>query len=122
MSVKNKKIVKQIIELFTGNNQDLYSEYLTENIKWNIVGMPLICGKSQFIKTVKSLELENFSLSRIKNIISEKEFVVVESVGSVNAQTNNSVLQVYCDIYQIKDGKVCKLTTYIIDITSDNYN
>ena len=122
MSVKNKKIVKQIIELFTGNNQDLYSEYLTENIKWNIVGMPLICGKSQFIKTVKSLELENFSLSRIKNIISEREFVVVESIGSVNVQTNNSETPAFCDIYRIKDGKICELTTYIIDITSDNYN
>ena len=122
MSVKNKKIVKQIIELFTGNNQDLYSEYLTENIKWNIVGMPLICGKSDFINAVKSLELENFSLSRIKNIISEKEFVVVESVGSSNAQTINSYIPAYCDIYRIKEGKICELTTYIIDTASNNYN
>ena len=122
MSVKNIKIVKQIIELFNGNNHNLYSEYLTENIKWNIVGMPLICGKSDFINAVKSLELENFSLSRIKNIISEKEFVVVESVGSSNAQTINSYIPAYCDIYRIKEGKICELTTYIIDTTSNNYN
>lgn len=122
MSVKNKKIVKQIIEMFNGNNHDLYSAYLSENIKWNIVGMPLICGKSEFIKAVKSLELEYFLSSRIKNIISEREFVVVESVGSVNTQTNNSDLPAYCDIYRIKDGKICELTTYIIDTTSNNYN
>jgi len=122
MSVKNKKIVKQIIELFTGNNHDLYSEYLTENIKWNIVGMPLISGKIEFIKAVKSLELENFSLSRIKNIISESEFVVVESVGYLKVRTNSSDMPAYCDIYRIKNGKICEMTTYIIDTTSNNYN
>jgi uncharacterized protein len=122
MSVKNKKIVKQIIEMFTGNNNDLYSEYLTENIKWNIVGMPLIPGKREFIKAVKSLELGNFSLTRIKNIISETEFVVVESFGLAKVQKKNSDMQAYCDIYRIKNGKICEMITYIIDTTSNNYN
>ncbi|MFZ0455043.1 MAG: nuclear transport factor 2 family protein [Ignavibacteriaceae bacterium] len=113
-------MVKQIIEMFTGNNHDLYSEYLSENIIWNIVGMPLIRGKSEFIKTVKSLEIENFSLNRIKNIISEREFVVVESIGHTNTQNDNSNKPAYCDIYRIENNKICELTTYIIDTTINN--
>ena len=122
MSVKNKKIVKGIIEMFTGNNHGSYLDYLAEDIKWNIVGMPLICGKNEFIETVNSLELENFKSTKIKNIISEGEFVVVESVGNVNVKTNNSNTPAYCDIYRIKEGKICELTTYIIDTTSNNDN
>ncbi|MEJ2615190.1 MAG: nuclear transport factor 2 family protein [Ignavibacteriaceae bacterium] len=114
--------MKQIIEMFTGNNRELYSEYITENIKWNIIGMPLISGKSEFIKVVKSLELQNFTSSRIKNIISEREFVVVESAGYVNVHAHNSDMPAYCDIYRIKDSKICELTSYIIDTTSNNYN
>jgi limonene-1,2-epoxide hydrolase len=122
MSVKNKKIVKGIIEMFTGNNLSPYLNYLAEDIKWNIVGMPSICGKSEFIETVNSLELENFKFTKIKNIISEGEFVVVESVGHVNVKKNNSETPAYCDIYKIKEGKVCELTTYIIDTSSNNEN
>ena len=108
--------------MFTGNNHGSYLDYLAKDIKWNIVGMPLICGKNEFIETVNSLELENFKSTKIKNIISEGEFVVVESVGNVNVKTNNSNTPAYCDIYRIKEGKICELTTYIIDTTSNNDN
>lgn len=122
MSVKNKKIVEQIIKMFTSGSDSIYTNYLADDIKWNIVGMPLICGKSEFIKTVKSLEIENFSLSGIKNIISEREYVVVESVGYTSIQKDNSNTSAYCDIYRIKDSKICELTTYIIDTASNNEN
>lgn len=120
MSAKNKKIVKKILEMFTGNNHVTYLDYLADDIKWNIVGMPLIHGKDEFIKAVKSLELENFSSSKIKNIISDREFVVVESTGQASVRTEYSNGPAYCDIYRIEDGKICELTTYIIDTTSNN--
>lgn len=122
MSVKNKNIVKKIIEMFTGNNHGSYLDYLAEDIKWNIVGMPIIYGKCDFIKAVNSLELENFYSSIIKNIISDREFVVVESVGHANVKTNSSFAPAYCDIYRIREGKICELTTYIIDTTSNTDN
>ena len=120
MSVKNERIVKKIIEMFTGNNHASYIDYLAGDIKWNIVGMPLICGKDEFIKAVKSLELENFSSSKIKNIISDREFVVVESTGQANIQMDGPNAPAYCDIYLIRNSKICELTTYIIDTTLNN--
>ena len=120
MSLKNKKIVKNIIEMFASNNNGTYSDYLTDDIRWNIVGMPVISGISEFVKTLNSLELENFNSTKIKNIISEGEFVVVESIGHANVQTDSSNAPAYCDIYRIKDCKVCELTTYIIDTASNN--
>jgi limonene-1,2-epoxide hydrolase len=122
MQVKNKQIVKKIIEVFINNNQDAILNYLADNIKWNIVGMPQIRGKKEFINAINSLELENFSTSEIKNVISEGEFVVVESIGQLTAQINSFHAPSYCDIYRIKYGKVCELTTYIIDTASNNEN
>ncbi len=117
MSAKNTEIVKRIIKLFNSNNYNTCSDYLAENIKWNIVGMPVIHGKSEFIKAVNSLELENFSFSRIKNIISKGNYVVVESTGEDAA--NNPA---YCDIYYFKNGKINELTTYIIDTALSSEN
>ncbi len=116
----NTKIVEKIIEVFNNNNYSECSNYLDENIKWKIVGMPVITGKSEFIKAVKSLELENFNLSIIKNIISEGEYVVVESSGRVIPGKGNSDTPAYCDIYRIKENKIFELTTYIVDTSSNN--
>jgi uncharacterized protein len=122
MSTSNKRLVKMVLEMFADNNQDKYLKYLDEKIKWNIIGMPVISGKIEFLKAVKSLELENFISSKIKNIISEGEYVVVESNGSNNKQTEKSNVPAYCDIYRLKNGKICELTSYIVDTSSTNEN
>jgi predicted SnoaL-like aldol condensation-catalyzing enzyme len=117
MSVKNKKLVERIIRMFTSNNNGKYLNYLDNDITWNIVGMPAITGRSEFLRTVSSLELKNFSSSKIINIISEGEFVVVESISGTIPEIRNSDTPAYCDIYRIKDGKIRELTTYIVDTT-----
>ncbi len=108
--------------MFADNNHDKYLKYLDENVKWNIIGMPVISGKIGFLKAVKSLEIENFISLNIKNIISDGEFVVVESNGSNNKQSEKSNVPAFCDIYRLKNGKIYELTSYIVDTSSSNEN
>jgi len=120
MSTSNKRLVEKVLEMFANNNYDEYLNYLDENIKWNIIGMPVISGKMEFLKAVKSLELENFISSNIKNIISDSEFVVIESNGGNNEQKEKPDIPAYCNIYRLKNGKICELTSYIVDTSSSN--
>ena len=119
MSYKNKRLIKKVIEIISKNNFNNFINYFDDNVKWNIVGMPTIIGKKEFISAINSLELKDFTSSNIKNIICEGDFVVVESTIRENVKSNNIKAPAYCDIYRIKDSKICELTTYIID-TSTN--
>ncbi len=119
MSVKNKKIIERIIKEFTTKNYSFCLELLTDDIRWNIVGMPPINGKSNFVSAFEMMELWQKSSTKmedashscsIKNIIAEGDFVVVESKGIKN---NNPA---YCDIYHLRGGKIDELTTYIVDL------
>ena len=118
MSVTNKKIVERIIKEFTTKDNGYCLGLLTDDIRWNIVGMPPITGKSNFISAFEMMELWQRSSTKIeddshscsiKNIIAEGDFVVVESKGAKN---NNPA---YCNIYHLKQGKIDELTTYIVD-------
>jgi uncharacterized protein len=111
MAVRNKKIVEKVIERFSTMSNGLPYDFLAEDIKWNIVGMPSISGKREFLSAVKNLQLENFSRINILKIIAEGDFVVVESSG----RYSNSA---YCDIYHLKNGKINELTTFIVDTSS----
>ncbi len=115
MSLKNKKIVLKFMSEYLKGNNDSFSYFLTDDIKWNIVGMPSIKGKSNFLRAMEMMELWQSTLSGedspaeiIKNIVAESDFVVVERAG----KQNNSCS---CDIYKIKNGKIEELTTYIVD-------
>ena len=116
---KNKKIVENIIKAYTDNNLREFINYVDNDIEWNIVGMPIIKGKNEFLNAVCSLELKNFSSSTIKNIISEGEFVVVESTVTREEKLDKTKFLAYCDIYTIKNNKINKLTSYLVD-TSTN--
>jgi uncharacterized protein len=115
MPIRNKKIVEKTIEQFSGKNHHVYFNYLDEDIKWNIVGMPVISGKSEFLSAVKNLRLENFANVNVQKIIAEGDFVVVESFGKYTSSA-------YCDIYHIKNGKINELTTFIVDTSLNETN
>ena len=108
MTTKNKKTIKRIIEESDKKNIESYMNYFTDDIRWEIVGMPVITGKKEFLIAMETLKLENFPTTNVKNIIAEGEFVVVESTGK---DISNS----FCDIYRFRDEKIQELTTYIID-------
>lgn len=115
MSVKNKNIVIKFMTDFIKGKNESYKNYLTDDIKWNIVGMPSIYGKQNFIRAMEMMELWQSSLTeknmlpdKVKNIIAESDFVVVENCGQNNDSGN-------CNIYRIKNGKIKEVTTYIVD-------
>lgn len=116
MLVKNKELLQLIKQEFSKDNTEFVLAHLSDDVKWNIVGMPIIVGKNEFIKTMKMFELwrsneeENFSSIKIKNVIAEGEYVVVESSGKFDTTA-------YCDICRISDGIVQEITTYVVDTT-----
>ena len=111
MSERNKHLIKRIMDAISRENGNFYLDHLAEDMKWNIVGMPVIEGKKEVLETIKELRLENFNSSKIKNIVAEGEFVVVES----SAKTAGNY---FCDIYQLGDEKILGLTSYIVDTSS----
>ncbi len=117
MSARNKKLVMNFMEGYTTGNTLDCSRFLSDDIKWNIVGMPAIKGKQNFLQAMETMELWRSSLKHndtmpvgTKNIIAEKDLVVVESSGINNSSS-------YCDIYKILNGRIREMTSYIVDTT-----
>ncbi len=113
MSVRNKKLVMSFLDGFINGNKQKCINYLTDDVRWNIIGMPSIRGKQNFLQALEMMELwkSTFLYSpsgRTKNIIAEKDYVVVESAGGNSNSAN-------CDIYKIINGKIREMTSYIVD-------
>ena len=117
--IKNKELLQMIMEAFSNNEMEFVLSHLADDVSWNIVGMPVIRGKREFLEALKTMELENFTSVNIKNIIAEGNYVVVESVRKTGTKTMTLNNPSYCDIYCITDGKIREITTYAVDTSNE---
>jgi ketosteroid isomerase-like protein len=105
--------IKKISEEFAKGNLAFASAYLSEDIKWNILGQDPVVGKNEVLEVSKMQQLESFPDITIKNIISEGNFVVIESTGKATTKGGKPYNQTYCEIFRFEDEKLQELTTYL---------
>jgi ketosteroid isomerase-like protein len=109
----NKQLLKKISEEFARGNLSFFEEYLAEDIKWNILGEVTIVGKEQVLQLSKMTQLQSFPVIKIKNIISEGDYVVIESTGEAKTIEGKSYNQVYCEVFRFDNEKLQEITTYL---------
>jgi len=116
-SEKNKQLIKKLNEAFCEGNRKFILMHLADDIKWNIVGMPPINGKEDFLRVMEMMEsaVGGFPSITIKNIISEGDYVVVENSGSSKNIPGKPFNPSYCEVYRLKNEKILELTTYVVD-------
>ncbi len=115
MSIKNKELIQRINQAFADGDIDFFSNFLDEDTRWNIIGISTITGKHNIMKAMEKEELEAFPEVSVKNIIAEGDSVVVESTGKAIRKTGAPYHASYCDVYQLRDGKIQEFTTYVIE-------
>lgn len=113
MTTTNEELRKKISEEFAKGNMEFCDAYLADDIRWNILGSEAVVGKQQVLEAMKMLQLETFPIITIKNLISEGDYVVVESTGAAITKTGNSYNQSYCDVFKFYDKKLHDVSTYL---------
>jgi len=116
--IRNKELIKKINNALSKGNIEFVLAHLADDIQWNIVGMPSIRGKNDFLKTMEIMEIESSLNINVKNVIAEGDYVVIESRDETNSRISFS--PAFCDVYRIKNGKIQELTTYVVDTTLNN--
>jgi ketosteroid isomerase-like protein len=106
-------LLKEISEEFAKGNMEFVEPYLSDDIKWNIIGENSIIGKEQVLEVSKMLQLESFPVITIKNIVAEGNYVVVESTGVAKTKEGKPYNQTYCEIFRFINNKVQEITTYL---------
>lgn len=80
---------------------------------WNILGSNAIIGKAQILEVSKMQQLESSPIITIKNVVTEEEYVVVESTGKAKTKDGKPYNQTYCEVFKFKDKKLQEITTYL---------
>lgn len=107
----------EIAEAFSKGNFEFSYSFLTDDIKWNIVGDKILNGKeeviefcnqtSDYFKTVKTI-------FKTDNIIIDSERIAVNGSAQFINKENKTTEVSSCDIYIFENEKLKEITSYCI--------
>lgn len=116
----NKKTVQQYMDGFNAGDHAAILDCLTDDVVWIMPGTYHHQGKQAFDKEIENPNFTGLPVIKIFKMIEENDVVVAE--GHVTcAFKNGGILDaVFCDVFEMRDGKINKLTSYLMQLSISN--
>lgn len=118
MSEYNKEILKKGNAAIDKRNYEGFLVHCTDDTEWVFVGDRTLRGKEAVRQYMAETYLEP-PVNMIEALIAETDYVI--ATGTIKMKNRDSQWETssYCDIWKFKDGKMAKLTAFVI--RSDNH-
>jgi ketosteroid isomerase-like protein len=109
-----KQLVEKYIEGFNATDHEKILSCLTADVIWDMPGYFYHEGIEAFDKEIENPNADGDPIITITRMIEEDNIVIAE--GAVKAKMKDGSLldALFCDVLHFRDGKICKLTTYIM--------
>lgn len=114
MEIRNKKnLVEFYMESFQENDHEKILSCLTDDVEWQIHGHKSLKGKEAFDAEIENENFEGKPEITLNRMIEENNIVVAEGTVLAKPKKSQPVLLAFCDIFEFRDGKISKLTSYL---------
>jgi limonene-1,2-epoxide hydrolase len=110
---------EQISEAFSHHDFEAAYPYLTDDVRWNIVGQRPIEGKEKVIAVCR--ESAAYLTGVVTNFVKFRavftdDCVVIDSVAEYTDKEEHLSYVASCDIYDFTNGKVSEITSYTVEV------
>jgi limonene-1,2-epoxide hydrolase len=93
--------------------------YLTDDIRWNLVGERRVEGKEKVIAVCResAAYLTGVTTDFVKfRTVATDDCVVIDSVAEYTDKEEKTSRVASCDIYDFTNGKVSEITSYTVEV------
>jgi ketosteroid isomerase-like protein len=112
----NRTIIQEVIDAFDANNVEGILQHLTDDVTWTMIGDRVIStkeGMRAFL--IEGADIQMVSSTKDNFIIDGDRAAVNGEVKCKNKNNGDLYEMFYSDLYELKNGKINKMTSYIID-------
>lgn len=112
----NKQTVHRYMDAFNRLDHAGILACLTDDVEWVLPGLYHHHGKQAFDREIENENFTGRPLITVSREIEEHDVVIAE--GTVRAQKKDGeyIDLVYCDVFEMRDAMIRKLTSYIMQI------
>lgn len=110
------RVVDAYMEAFGRTDRPAILACLTDDVEWLIPGVFHMRGKAEFDSQIENDAFVGPPAITVSRHMEQGDVVVTE--GSVRAQRRDggTMDMVFCDVFELRDGRIAKLTSYLMEI------
>ncbi|MFC7523060.1 nuclear transport factor 2 family protein [Parapedobacter sp. GCM10030251] len=111
---QNKKVVSDNMAGFNAGDHQLILSCLTDDVVWEMPGVYYHSGKAAFDKEIENEAFEGRPIINVIRMVEESDLVVAEGTVQGRRKGGEVFNAVFCDVFHMADGKIKKLTSYLM--------
>ena len=112
---ENKNTVQKYMNGFIASDHEMILSCLTDDIHWYMPGFINLTGKGAFDKEIENDLFEESPTIKIIRMVEENNIVVAEGAVQCKIKAGGMLDALFCDVFQMENGKIKYLTTYIMN-------
>lgn len=109
----NKTTIERYIAGFNALDHAMILSCLTDDVVWEMPGFFRHVGKQAFDKEIENDAFEGIPVIAITRMTEEDDVVVAEGTVLATKKGGDKLPLVFCDVFEMRDGKIAKLTGFI---------
>ena len=116
----NKATVQKYMDAFNRLDHAEILSCLTDDVEWVLPGAYHHYGKEAFDREIENENFTGHPLITVTRLTEENDVVIAE--GAVRAQRKDGeyIDLAYCDVFEMRDSRIRKLTSYLMQLSSSN--
>jgi uncharacterized protein len=91
---------------------------LTDDVEWVVPGAFHTRGKQAFDREIEGEQFVGSPEITVTRLTEEKDVVVAEGRVRTNRKVGGVLNLVFCDVFEMRQGRIRRLTSYIAEITN----
>lgn len=110
----NKQTVNEYMAAFMVSDHQRILACLTDDVVWEMPGIYQHVGKKAFDKEIENDNFIGSPTIQIIKLIEENDIVIAEGAVQGNMKNGNKLDAVFCDVFEMENGKIKKLTSFLM--------
>ena len=110
----NKQTVNEYMAAFMVSDHARILACLTDDVVWEMPGIYQHVGKEAFDKEIENDNFVGSPTIQIIKLIEENNILIAEGAVQGNMKNGGKLDAVFCDVFEMENGKIKKLTSYLM--------
>lgn len=115
---ENKKTVEKYMEGFRRSDHQMILDCLTDDVIWKMPGVYTHHGKKAFDKEIENENFVGSPTIQVTRYVEENDVVIAEGAVQGKMKNGNALDAVFCDVFEMRNGKIKRLTSYLMTLNT----
>jgi ketosteroid isomerase-like protein len=113
---ENRRTVERYMEGFNSGDHDVTAACLTDDAEWLLPGGFHLMGRTAFRAEAEKVGPGSVAVT-VSRVVEADDVVVAEGTVRSKADDGATVNLAFCDVFELRDGKIRRLTSYVVPLT-----